>query len=137
MQTKAHSWCREFSNREGWCHHVQLRAKKITPRASRQHLIDLSSPPTHSNRCCSGCSRDDSLMVGNWASKLESGTPCLTRWAVHDHSLPLFAATRRSRIGQLQRPSMAQRLSSPDARTQPIMQFRNIPFIIEIIKWRY
>ena len=38
--------------------------------------------------------------VGNWASKFQSGTPCLTRWAVHDHCLPLFTATRRSRIGQ-------------------------------------
>lgn len=29
--------------------------QKITPRASRQHLIDPPSPPTHGIRCCSGC----------------------------------------------------------------------------------
>lgn len=107
--------------------------QKITPRASRQHLLEPPSPPTHGSRCCPCCQ----LSLLTYCSQLsfrgsESGTPCLTRWAVHDHSFPLFAATRRSRIGQLRPPSMAQRLPSPVARTRPIMQFRNILFIIEI-----
>lgn len=74
---------------------------KFTPRASPRHLIDPPSPPTWRPLLLRLFTVASSRTVGGWVAQPESGTPCHTRWAVHDHSLPLFAATRRPRIGRL------------------------------------
>jgi hypothetical protein len=76
--------------------------QKITPRASRQHFVDPPSPPTHSTRCCSGrlrlCFHVPSA-TGPPSSK--AGRRALPAGPCTITVYPLFAATRRSRIGQL------------------------------------
>ena len=73
------------ADRSSLVDHVLLRAKKITPRASRQRLNDPSSPPSHSARYSPDvCGRIPSygwqlglgiLRAGRWA--LPAG-PCTT-----------------------------------------------------------